>query len=221
MRLRSIPPVTSTGNNRSKTPAPFRGLAQVSIGRYVSDRAKRMKNADENSWDVSRFARSEFNRKSGGKLPAPVISDTIRKINDSITLVDDYNEKGDFAILLQLHGITLLGDTFTTCSTESTRQIYFIPVLYNNKAVESYLLLSTAGDIFEYEIVRDINNCCTGSCFIGNPGKKISKPGDKEFCSNRLFRNEVFIPKLLETFNWRTMEVVIKDGCMIVTYKKK
>jgi hypothetical protein len=221
MRLRSIPPVTSTGSDRSKTTSPFRGLAHVSIGRYASDKVKRRKSEDENDWDVSRFARSEFNRKSGGKIPAPVISDITRKINDSIAFVDDYNEKGDFAILLQLHGIALLGDTFTTCSTQSTRQNYFIPVHYNNKEVESYLLLSTAGDIFEYEIVRDINNCCTGNCFIGKAGKKISKPGEKEFCSNRLFRNEVFIPKLLEKFNWRTMEVVIKEGSIVVTYKKK
>ncbi len=181
---------------------------------------RKRKNENDEAWDITRFARSEFNRKSGGKMSAPVMTATTQKINDRITFVDDYNEKGDFAIVLQLSGTELLSETFTRCSIESIRQSYFIPVHYNNNEKETYLLLSTAGDIFEYEVVRDINNCCTGNCFIGNAREKTLKSGEKEFCSNRLYRNEAFIPKLLETFNWLTMEVVIKEGSIEKKKKK-
>ncbi len=221
MRLRSIPPVTSTGSNRRKTSAPLQGLAHISLGRYMSDMKNRRKNEDDDAWDITRFARSEFNRKPNRKMTVPLVSDTMQEFNDRVALFDDYNEEGDFAIQLQFSGIEFLSDAFTSCSIGSARKSYFIPVHFINNKKESYLLLTTAGDIFEYEVVRDINNCCTGNCFIGNSGKKISKPGEMEFCSNRLFRNEAYIPKILETHDWLTMNVVLTDTLIIVTYKKR
>ena len=58
-------------------------------------------------------------------------------------------------------------------------------MIYNEK--EYYLVLKTTGDIFEYEIVSD-------------------KKG-----SNRIFDNEIHIPKLLEMCKSYSMDVTLKE----------
>ena len=135
-------------------------------------------------------------------------------------LFEDYNEGGDFAIILQFNGIECLSDVFTTNTNELLQRSFLIPVSCRISEQGSYLLLTTTGDIFEYEVVRDIKLCCLGECFMGHTQKRITETGEKEFCPNRLFRDEAYIPKLLETYDSLTMHVELKDHRVIVTYKR-
>jgi len=218
MRIRSIPPITSTGKNRSIIPATLPGLAHMSIGRYMSERTKNRKEEEYDSWDITKHAKSEFNRKSKNGISTSIIPIVERKIDCRIELIDDYNEEGDFAVVLKFNEIEFLSDNFTAYSNKSNQSSYFIPLFYNNNN-EYYLLLTTVGDIFEFEIVRDIDQCSIEDCFMGHAKKAISKTGEKEFCPNRLFRDEAYIPKLLEAYDSLSMNVVLKDNCVIVTYK--
>ena len=195
MGVRSIPPITSTGSNRRKTSARFDGLAHMSIGRYMSEMAKNRKAEEDESWNITKYSKSDFNRKSKKKIMTPIIYDTERKINCIIDMFDDYNEEGDFAITLQFSGFKFSSDTFNRVDNHNNTRCYFIPIGFQEK--EPYLYLTTIGDIFEYEVVSY-----------------------KRYV-DRLFSNEVYIPKLLQTYDSLSMNVVLKDNCVIVTYKKK
>jgi hypothetical protein len=221
MRPRCIPPITSTGKNRRKTPVLLNGLAHMSLGRYMSEMAKNRKNGEDyESWSVTKYAKSEFNRKSNKKPISHFCSDSDRKIGCLINTFDDYNEEGDFAISLQFDGIEFLSDVVTTYSDEPAQCSFLLPVSTIRKEKESYLLLTTIGDIFEYEVVRNIQHCCIGDCFMGHSKKAMSKTGEKEFCPNRLFRGEAYIPELMTIYDSTSMHVVLKNNCVIVTYKK-
>ena len=131
MRPRGIPPLTSTGKNRRKTPALLNGLAHMPLGRYMSEMAKIRKNEEDNeSWSVAKYTKSDFTWKSKKETTKPFIYEPDRKITSSIDMVDDYNEDGDFAISLQFTGIEFLSDLVTTYSNESARHCFLIPVSY-------------------------------------------------------------------------------------------
>ena len=221
MKVRSIPPITSTGKNRRKTPALLQGLAHVSVGRYMFEMARSRKNEEGNeAWSVAKYARSEFNHKPEKKAKAPVHDDFEHRITCQAEMFEDYNADGDFAISLQFKGIEFSGTVVSTYADQHPRRCFMIPVSCKNIEKESYLLLTTIGDIFEYEVVRDVKQCCVGKCFMGHTEKRVTETGEKEFCPNRLFRDEAYIPKLLDAYDSLTMKVVIKDHCVIVTYKK-
>ncbi|MEI7980407.1 MAG: hypothetical protein WCI71_02055 [Bacteroidota bacterium] len=133
---------------------------------------------------------------------------------------ENYNEKGDFAISLRFNGVEILSDDIATYGGEGSRCSFLVPVFFVNREKESYLMLTTVGDIFEFEIVRDIRYCCIGDCFLGYTKKGTSETGEKEFCPNRLFRDEAYIPDLLTTYDSLSMNVVVADSRVIVTYKK-
>jgi hypothetical protein len=125
----------------------------------------------------------------------PIIYVTERKINCIIDMFDDYNEEGDFAITLQFSGFEFSSDKFNRLDYHNNTRCYFISIGFQEKV--PYLYLTTIGDIFEYEIVSYKRHV------------------------DRLFSDEVYIPKLLQTYDSLSMNVVLKDNCVIVTYKKK
>ena len=196
MRPRSIPPITSTGINRKKTSARLEGLAHMSLGRYMSEMSKNNK-ADEDgeTFDLSKYTRSDFNKKSGKKTATTSRFDTRHeKIECIIDMLDDFNEEGDFAISLQFSGIEIAPGKFNRIDNSNTCS-YFTAVDYNGKA--AFLILTTIGDIFEYEVVSNIKNM------------------------DRFFGEEAYIPKLLYAYDSFSMNVELKNSCVIITYKKK
>jgi len=183
--------------------------------------AKTGKNKEEDeSWSISKYAKSEFNGKSKKKIAAPVAPDFSHQIACVVEMHEDHNPEGDFAITLQFQGISFPGDVVASHSNERTRRSYHIPVSYISSDKESFLLLTTIGDIFEYEVVRDIKQCCLGECLMEHIRKRTAETGEKEFCPNRLFRDEAYIPKLLEAYDSLTMQVELKNNRVIVTYKR-
>lgn len=53
MRLRAIPTITSTGNNRRKAPTSLNGLAHMSLGRFISEREKSRRHEEGyDTWDL-------------------------------------------------------------------------------------------------------------------------------------------------------------------------
>ena len=109
-------------------------------------------------------------------------------------MIDDYNEEGDFAISLNFNGLKFPGDKFRKIVQPDRYPGYFIPVNYSGREV--YLFITSVGDIFEYEVV----NC--------------------KSCVERLFSNEIFVPKLLGTYDSQSMNVVLRNDCVIVTFKR-
>ncbi|MEI7500732.1 MAG: hypothetical protein WCK84_09830 [Bacteroidota bacterium] len=224
MKVRSIPPITSTGKTRRRSPALLNGLAHISLGRYMSEMSKIRKQEEEgDTWSVARYAKSEFNRKSTKKVPASGIYTSERKITCKTELIEDQNGSGDLVVCLQFDGIDFLAEQVTNYSYTygTTRCCFLVPVTYINKAKEFYLLMTTIGDIFEYEVVRDNEHCCKGECLLGNVKKGISSTGEKEFCPNRLFRGEAYIPELLHKYDPMSMQVAVTNNNVIVVYKKK
>ncbi len=222
MKVRGIPPLTSTGRNRRATPAPLNGLAHMSLGRYMSEMARHQRKEEAaESWSVPKYSRPDVNRKHLKQKTVPVIYSIDHKITCIVKMHNDYNEEGDFAISLHFHGIKFASEIVSTCFDEARHRCFLIPVYYSDKAKESSLFLTTIGDIFEFEIVLDINDCCVSDCFLGHTKKAILKNGEKEFCFNRLFRDEAYIPELLQKYDPLSMNAIIKDSNVIVTYKRK
>ena len=222
MKVRSIPPITSTGCNRRKPPSLLNGLAHISLGRYMSEMSRKRKNDDENdSWSTSKFSDSEFNRKAKNKIATPASPGFEKNIICSAEILKDYNNDGDFAISLRFQGIEFSGDAVASYENERAQRSFLIPVRYISGEIKSCLILTTFGDIFEYEVVRDVKNCSIGECFMGHTQKGITATGEKESCPNRLFRDEAYIPELLEKYDSMSMHVALIPQGVIVTYKKR
>lgn len=222
MRVRGIPPITSTGVNRRKSPARFDGLAHMSIGRYMSERARNIKEEEHDSWNIEKFAKSAFNNKSEKKASKPAIYVAGPKINCSVSIIESYKES-DIAITLKFNDIVFLGDSQPLNSTGIQGTAFFIPVSINKSLEVLFLKLTTIGDIFEYEIVRDIKYCACSdeNCFAHMNAKSGFESKEKKFCPNRIFCDEVFIPSLLEKYNPLSMRVLLKENTVVVTYKNK
>jgi len=189
MKLRSIPPITSTGSNR-KTSARFDGLAHMSIGRYMS--IKRKSEEDDESWDITKYSKSDFNKKSIKKITTPIIYDTEQKIKSIIDMFYNYNDEGDFAIILEFSGFEFLSSKFNRIDGNNDTRSYFIPIYYKEKI--SRLYLTTTGDVFEYKINKTVDD--------------------------RLYGDNIYIPKLLQEYDSLSMTATLKNNWVIVTYKK-
>ena len=222
MNIRSIPPITSTGNNRRKTLAPLNGLAHMSLGRYLSEMNRIRQNDDDNeSWSVRKFAKPQFNRKTHSTPTAKVLPGAVPKIYCKTARIERYNKAGDFALSLQFDGLEFLSDEVTVYPDAGLQNCFLVPVSCGVNLHESCLLLTTIGDIFEYEVLRDKDHCCIGECFMGFAKKTPSNPVQKEFCPNRLFRDEAYFPELLTNYDPSSMQVFVKNNQLTVTYKKK
>ncbi len=224
MRVRSIPPITSTGTNRRKSPARLDGLAHMSIGRYMSEMAKNRKADDEEgeNWNIAKHTKNYFTPKPEKKIVKPVRFSTEQKTECVIKQHENYNSKGDFAITLLFSEIEFQNEIHASNTIKSAQRSYFIPLYSENNENGFFLLLTTTGDIFECEIVRDIKycSCSDESCFVHAGKKTTSKPEVKELCPNRSFRDEVYIPSLLQDYDPLSMQVELTGGLVTITYKK-
>lgn len=189
MRPRSIPPITSTGTNRSNTTTRLNGLAHVSLGRYMAEIAKNRKaEDDQDSWTIPKYTKSGSNQK---KYHKPVKHNTVPNIKCMMKVIENYNEEGDVAVTLQFTGFEFTGDTFESIGN-GTRS-FSIPVQYQQKPAT--LCVMTIGDIFEYEIVN----------YNG--------------MVKRICCDEIYIPELLQIYDSLSMRVALKENCIVVTYK--
>ena len=183
-RLSSIPPITSTGKNRRKTAASFDGLAHISIGRYMSEKNR---NIENESWDITKYSKSVFNQKSKNK------NHNVHKIKCVVDILDEYNDDDDFAIILTFSGFDFLSSKFDKSYKNDCS--FYTKVSYQEAT--AYLVLTTIGDIFEYEVISDMKS-------------------DKRF-----FNDEIYIPNLLCNHDPLSMNVEMKNSCLIVSYKRK
>ncbi len=192
--LRSIPPITSTGNRRRKDPARLDGLAHMSLGRYIAERrgsSFSTGNIERDSWDISKHIYKKPERKP---------TRTIRyepKIECITDVIEDFNSDGDLGVILQFRGLKFLSDTFTKSKRDhgSNSCVYYMPVSYKwNKAD---LILLTRRDILE------------------------SKVQPRKGGGNLLFSDESYIPGLMETYDPLSMKVIQKNGLTVISYKRK
>ena len=151
MRKSSIPTITSTGRNRVRNPsAPLSGLANISIGRYMSEIKKRNESEDKDSFDFSKFAKADYNQKSQNKPMSPIIND-IDMIESAVTIT----ENGKITVIIQFTGVEFSGSTiFDKINNTATTNSNMI------------LHLSTTGDILDYSITRGDKNLYINELFI-------------------------------------------------------
>ena len=141
-KIRCIPPITSTGRPKVLNhSARLAGLANISIGRYMSERKIR-EEKDNSDWDISKHSKSEFNKQKNTPIVSSVVPDQKMEC-----VFDMFENEKDFTIVLQFNGLNLLNDTFSKLDDTC----YFIPIDYKERG--SYLYLRTIGDIFEYEAI--------------------------------------------------------------------
>lgn len=190
MRVPGIPPITSTGSNRSKTLARLDGLAHMSLGRYMS--IKRKEEEECESWNITKHVKSDFNKKSEKRKPAPVKYKT-EQIKSIIDVFHNYNDEGDLAIILEFSGFEFLSSTFNRINNKDETLCYAIPISIKGK--KTRLILKTTRDIFEY---------------------KINKTADDD-----LNGDDIHIPELLQDYDSLSMTAALKNNWVIVTYKKK
>ena len=190
MRVRSIPPITSTGSNRRKEPARLDGLAHMSIGRYMS--AKRKSEEDNDSWDISKYSKSDFNNRTRRNPAKPSVNkpEEIKSVTD---ILHNYNEEGDLAIIIEFNGFEFLSSTFDKTALNPDTFHYYIPVNFNKKM--SSLYLASTGGYFEYKINKAADDC--------------------------LFGDRIYIPELMQEYDSLSMTPTLKNNWVIVTYKKK
>ncbi|NVO02709.1 MAG: hypothetical protein HXX09_08370 [Bacteroidetes bacterium] len=191
MRGRGIPPITSTGSNRNSTPARFDGLAHMSLGRYMSLNKRSEENDD--SWSVPKFSKSDFNLKSKQEVAKPKSDKKEQKIKSIVDVLDNYNEDGDLAIIIEFSGFEFSNTTFTKVDCKSDSSSFSIPINYKEK--ESQLFITTSEGFFKYRIKKSQYNC--------------------------LYKDDIFIPKLLKEYDSLSMTATLKNNWIIVTYKKR
>ena len=190
MSVRSIPPITSTGSNRRKTSVLFDGLSHMSIGRNIS--IKRKSDDEDECWDITKYLKSDFNKKSKKKIATPFIYNAEQKIKSIIDVFYDYNDEGDIAIILEFSGFEFLRSRFNRIAGKNDICSFYIPVSYQEKV--SRLYLTTNGDIFEYNINKS--------------------PDDL------IYGEDIYIPELLQGYDSLSMTATLKNNWVIVTYKK-
>lgn len=187
----NIPPITSTGSRRRRYPAKLEGLAHMSLGRLESERRMPfgVGNASTISWDgkVSRYVAPKPTQKHVTIQYQP-------KIECISDIIEDYNVNGDLVVILQFTGISFLREAFAKSRNDYGQNtcVYYTPVSYKNKRV--YLILSTIGDIVEFEVV----------------------PQEKGI--EQLFCNEIHIPKLTR-YDASSMYVALTNGIIVISYK--
>ena len=189
MSRRGIPPITSTGSNR-KASTRSDGLAHMSLGRYMSE--KRRSDDKDDSWDLKKHSKSEFNKRTQKREVNPV-SYKEEQITSMTDIFYDYNNEGDLAIIIEFKGFEFLGSTFDRALGNSEPLGYNIPVSY--KELMSSLCLTSTGGIFEYKICKTADDC--------------------------LFGNTLNIPELMHQYDTETMTPTLKNNWVIVTYKKR
>ena len=189
MSMRGIPPITSTGSNRRR-PTRSDGLAHMSLGRYMSE--KRRSEEEDDSWDIKKHSKSEFNKRTGKRDVIPIIKkeEQITSITD---IFYDYNNEGDLAIIIEFKGFEFLGSTFDRAAGNPEPLGYHIPVSY--KELMSSLYLTSTGGIFEYKICKTSEDC--------------------------LFGKTLNIPELIHKYDSETMTPTLKNNWVIITYKRK
>lgn len=200
-RIRSIPPITSTGRQRREQPARLEGLANMSLGRWISEKrgsfGGRAGEQARDSWDPSKHLYKRPERRK--PLPGPVRYEP--RAEYLMDIVRGYDTKGNLGVLLQFRGLRFLEGTFTQSrkSYGEDARVFYTRVEYSGR--EAFLILSTMGDILELEVVPQRKG-------IG-----------------RLFDDEVFIPthipKFLERYDPSSMEVVLRNGLIVIDYGRK
>jgi len=68
--------------------------------------------------------------------------------------------------------------------------------------------------------MRDLNFCCGGKCIAGYSEKIKVETERKEFCPNRLFRDEIYLPQLMQVYDPLSMHVELKNHGVWITYQK-
>ena len=187
--MRGIPPITSTGTNR-KSSARLDGLAHMSLGRYMSE--KRRSDEADDSWNIKKHSKSEFNKQTQKRAVIPVVykEDRITSMTD---IFHDYNNEGDLAIIIEFKGFEFLGSTFDKIAGNREPLGYHIPINY--KELMTSLYLTSTDGIFEYKICKTADDC--------------------------LFGNTLNIPELMHQYDTETMTPTLKNNWVIVTYKKR
>ena len=185
-KIRSIPPITSTGGRKVKNPsAPLSGLANISLGRYMSERKKLQEKDNDDTWDITKYSKSDFNKKNKKNNTKPMIND--KPVSCTKTVL----KENILTVTLEFENIKFLQTNFQFINATKS---YFIPIEY--KKEDSYLTLSLSGDILEFNVIYN------------------------EFGTNRSFVDEIYIPELGQIYDTLSMNVVLNDNKIIVTYKK-
>jgi len=140
----NIPPVTSTGRKVRNPNARLAGLANMSIGRYMSE-MKKEQDDESPSFDINKFSKSEFNKKTQVKK--------LQNINiEPISCKIDVIKEDVLIVTLEFNNVELDREDIKFIDEKLG---YFIPVTYAGKI--SYLSIITVGNIIEFEITY-INN---------------------------------------------------------------
>lgn len=191
--VRSIPPITATGSERRKKPARLQGLGHMSLGRYLAERRGEGFGGGTgfqgSSYDISQHVVKKAKNKPR--------TTTIRyepKIECISDVIEGYNSDGDLGIILEFKGLNFLNEDFTKKLSGKNECVYHSPVSFRNK--EALLILSTAGNVLEYEVLPQRRG------------------------ANQLFSDKAHVPKLTEAYDPLSMEVLQKNGLIIVNYKK-
>ena len=138
---RSIPPITSTARTVKNPNARLAGLANMSLGRYMSER--KHENDEENDFDITKYSKSEFNKKSEIKKEIYHISPKIISHN-----IDIYDENDKFTIILEFIGFNYLSSEFIKINDNEFN--YHIPINFNENKTNLNLILTE--NTLEYKI---------------------------------------------------------------------
>jgi len=193
-RLRSIPPITSTGGKRNPN-ARFPGLAQISLGRYLTERRD----------GIGSFGNSEPLTSSEKRYTVYKPKKQMKKAQYQPPIEYDLEkmEYGEYLLLI----LTFIGQlSFTGNFTRSGKDykevygqyapVYYTSVQYGSEGKEGFLILSTIGDVLESEVV---------------PQKKGI---------NRLFYDEKIIPELNGSYNPLSMVARVNNGIVTLNYSR-
>lgn len=180
--VRSIPPITATGNQRRKKPARLQGLGHMSLGRYLAERRGSI--GPESSYDISQH----IVKKSISK-PKTTTTNYKPKIECISDVIEDCNIDRDLGVILDFRGLNFLSDTFTKSRKYSGQDacVYSTPVSFRGK--EAILILSTTGDIFESEVVpqrKGVNQIFSNELYIPKLTKAYDPLSMEVMQKNRL-----------------------------------
>ena len=203
-RIGSIPR-TMVDVLRGQTQASVRlGGTSLGIGGLGTGVPRQSRSGREYSFDVRPYVPPKPDRKKSSRPVAP----EKERITCQVEIHDNFTDAdgGNLGLVMKFSGITfpnasVFKKSIRYSDPDRYRYVFYTPVRYDNG--QAFLILSTDGDIFEYQVV---------------PQTKDKVPFFQKD-EDRFFQDEFNLTELLPLYDPTSMKPSYNNGLVIVSYK--
>lgn len=201
IRIRSIPPRTALnilrkqGGKEEWTRRNGFSDSSVSIGRLPAKKIEQK--SLEQDFGEFKIEDHVFRKPAKEKSNKSLIIPEAERINWQVEVHDNYDAQGNLGVILQFSGIEFInGSVFekSRANYGQNSRVFFSQIGYKNKS--AFLILATYRDIFESQVTA----------------VKINV--------EPFFKEEIYLPQLITTYDPASMTVYKKNQLIVVGYNR-